>query len=180
MPLLEILCCLRVLLHLFYHSHFICLLPFSASSSTAHWSCSISTTNHELMCFFTDSKIWDIDLKKWWNTRLLLERHYLHLFLFRLSYQSLLPLLAGRNCVPKYVKVHVYVPKGKAPKVGPMTSDLPPPRLLLTAERMEKSRHKKKGQSEEREQGRRARPAVGSTMRTRAWQRLKAALSECL
>lgn len=92
-------------------------------------------------------------------------------------------------CVCVSMRIHA---QGKTLKVGPLTSD---PLLLLNSPWQKPSRKAdsaahthKKGEkrtgdeepSGEREQGRRTRPAVSSTMRTRAWQRLKAAPYECL
>lgn len=82
--------------------------------------------------------------------------------------------------------------KRENPESWPPDKWPPSPPKLPVAETIKKSRqcctHTKKGEkrtgdeepSGEREQGRRTRPAVSSTMRTRAWQRLKAAPYECL
>lgn len=118
-------------------------------------------------------------------------------FFFLLPW-CLLPLVC--ICVPVHVHYRSFVCvcehanpcTRENPESWPPDKWPPSPPKLPVAETIKKSRqcctHTKKGEkrtgdeepSGEREQGRRTRPAVSSTMRTRAWQRLKAAPYECL
>lgn len=118
--------------------------------------------------------------------------------LFFLLPWCLLPLVC--ICMPVHVHYSSFVCvcehanpcTRENPESWPPDKWPPSPPKLPVAETIKKSRqcctHTKKGEkrtgdeepSGEREQGRRTRPAVSSTMRTRAWQRLKAAPYECL